>query len=339
MTTLDDIARELSVSKSTVSKALSGAKDVSKAMRQLVLEKALEMGYSRVSRNTAPPRLAVFITNMEYTKPEDFGYEFVVGFRKAAEPSGFQVDLISLDQEMQRSMRYDEYMVLGGYMGGLFLGLSLSDPWMDDFKTCRTPTVLYDNHISGNPNVTHVGVDNAEGMCLAVQYLKNLGHQKIGYLSSELKAYVYTHRYRAFFKAMEQCGLPVDPNQTGAAYHASDCLSQHLPRLLELGCTAIICSHDMLANSVLVHCAELGLRIPEDISVIGFDDIPLCRYTTPPLSTIRQDRTGLGKSSFFALSSHFNRAHLSTYLLHAELIERTSCAKAPVSPRISPANN
>lgn len=329
MTTLDDIARELSVSKSTVSKALSGAKDVSKAMRQLVLEKAVEMGYSRVTRNTAAPRLAVFITNMEYSNPEDFGYEFVVGFRMAAEPSGYQVELIPLDQEMQRAMHYDEYMVLGNYSGGLFLGLSLSDPWMKDFETCGTPTVIYDNHVSGNPHVTHVGVDNEEGMGLAVQHLKELGHRKIGYLSSELKAYVYAHRYQAFFKAIEKCGLTADPELTGAAYHASDCLSQHLPRLLEKGCTAIICSHDMLANSVLVHCAELGLRIPEDISILGFDDIPLCRYTTPPLSTIRQDRTGLGKSSFFALSSHLNNAHLSTYLLHAELIRRASCAEAP----------
>lgn len=327
--TLDDIARELAVSKSTVSKALSGAKDVSKTMRQMVLEKAVEMGYSRTSRNTAAPRLAVFITNMEYINPEDFGYEFVVGFRKAAEPAGYQVDLIPLDQQMQESMRYDEYMVLGSYSGGLFLGLSLSDLWMKDFETCRTPTVLYDNHVSGNPNVTHVGVDNEEGMGLAVQHLKNLGHQKIGYLSSELKAYVYKHRYLAFFQAMKKYGLDADPDLTGAAYHASDCLSQHLPRLLEKGCTAIICSHDMLANSVLVHCTELGLHVPEDISILGFDDIPLCRYTTPPLSTIRQDRTGLGKSAFFALSSHLNKAHLSTFFLHAELIQRSSCAAAP----------
>ena len=92
MTTLDDIARELSVSKSTVSKALSGAKDVSKAMRQAVLEKAVEMGYSRIPRSTTAQRVALFITNMEYEKPEDFGYEIVIGFRKAAEPAGFMVD-------------------------------------------------------------------------------------------------------------------------------------------------------------------------------------------------------------------------------------------------------
>ena len=98
MATLDDIARELGISKSTVSKALNGAKDVSKAMRQNVLEKAVEMGYSRAARSAEQPRLAVFVINMEYTKPEDFGYDIVMGFRQAAEPSGYQVEMIPLTQ-------------------------------------------------------------------------------------------------------------------------------------------------------------------------------------------------------------------------------------------------
>lgn len=329
--TLEDIARELKISKSTVSKALNGAKDVSKAMRQSVLEKAVELGYSRPSRNASQPQIAVFITNMEYSQPEDFGYEIIVGFRKAAEPAGFQVELIPLDQQLQREIHYDEYMISGGYCGGFFLGLSLLDPWLREFEACKTPAVLYDNYVSGNSNVTHVGVDSEEGMDLAVKYLKSLGHHKIGYLSSALEAYVYLRRYRAFLRAMQENELSVESQQTGAAYHITDCLSQHLPRLLDQGCTAIVCSHDVLAHSVMIHCAELGLRIPEDISILGFDDIPLCRYTLPPLTTIRQNRTSLGKSAFYALSSQLNQVPLSTYLLHAELICRASCAPAPDS--------
>ena len=173
MATLDDIARALGVSKSTVSKALSGARDVSAAMRQTVLEKAVELGYSKGPRNTNAPRLALFITNMAYTEPEDFGYDLIAGFRKAAEPAGFQVELIPLSIEMQQQLGYDAYMIQHNYCGSLFLGLSLrQDPWMKDFETCKTPAILYDDHISSNPRVTHVGVDNAEGMVLAVQHLK-----------------------------------------------------------------------------------------------------------------------------------------------------------------------
>ena len=326
MATLDDIARELGISKSTVSKALNGAKDVSKAMRQTVLEKAVEMGYSRGARSAQMPRIAVFITNMEYEKPEDFGYDLVVGFRKAAEPSGFQVEIVPLDQQLQNSIHYDTYMIQENYCGSLFLGMSLLDPWMKDFETCKTPAILYDNHINTNPRVTHIGVDNAEGMELAIQYLKNLGHTKIGYLSSALQAYVYRQRHAAFFRAMEAAGLHMDDSLSGNADFINECLSLHLPRILKAGCTAIMCSHDLLAHSVMIHCSEMGLRIPEDISIMGFDDIPMCRYTLPPLTTIRQDRTNIGKSAFYAMLNQLNNVHPSSLLLHPELVERDSCA-------------
>lgn len=299
-------------------------------MKQAVLEKAVELGYSRSNRTSDAPRVAVFITNMEYTQPEDFGYDIVVGFRQAAEPAGYYVELIPLDIEMQNRMRYDEYMVLNNYCGGLFLGLSLLDPWLEEFKTCKTPTVLYDNHVSGNPQVTDIGVDNIEGIELACKYLRSLGHEKIGYLSSALLAYVYRQRYDAFAHVMTANGLQADDRVMGSAYQINACLNDHLPRLLENGCTAIICSHDLLANSVILHCKDLGLRVPEDISIMGFDDLPLCRYTFPPLSTIRQNRPALGKSAFYALSCHLNGVSLSTHLLHAELIRRGSCAPAPM---------
>lgn len=332
LATLDDIAQELGISKSTVSKALNDAKDVSKRMKQAVLEKAVELGYSRSARTSDAPRVAVFICNMEYTHPEDFGYEIVVGFRQAAEPAGFHVEIIPLDHNTQVQMRYDEYMVLGNYCGGLFLGLSLVDPWIREFPTCKTPTVLYDNHISGNPKITDIGVDNIEGIELACKYLRSLGHERIGYLSSALQAYVYRQRYDAFSHVMTENGLTGDESVMGNAYQINSCLTQHLPRLLENGCTAIICSHDVLANSVMLHCRDLGLRVPEDISIMGFDDIPLCRYTSPPLTTIRQNRPALGKSAFYALSSQLNGVALSTHLLHAELIRRGSCGPAPRNP-------
>lgn len=337
MATLDDIAQELGISKGTVSKALNGAKDVSKKMQQAVLEKAVELGYSRLNHSTAAPRVAVFVINMEYLQPEDFGYDIIVGFRKAAEPAGYQVEIVPLTRELQTSIRYDEFMMRENYCGGLFLGMSLPDPWIQEFQTCKTPTVLYDNHISCNPNVTNIGVDSIEGIELAVNYLRSLGHCKIGYLSSALEAYVYNQRYQSFARVTSAMGLPSGDTVMGSAFHVNVCLSQHLPRLLKNGCTAIICSHDMLAHSTMFYCSELGLRIPEDISIMGYDDIPLCRFTAPPLTTIRQNRPALGKSAFYALSCQLNGVPLSTHLLHAELICRSSCGPVPTHPRALPA--
>ncbi len=329
MATLEDIAKALGLSKGTVSKALSGAKDVGNATRQAVMNKAVELGYSRLCQRGNGQKIALFITNMEYLRPDDFGYDLVSGFRKAAEPAGFRVEVIPLTIQMQLEISYDNYMLKGGYCGALLLGLSLmDDPWIKDFETCTTPTVLYDNHVSSNPHVTYIGTNNQEGMDNAIQYLKDLGHRRIGYLSYELHAYIYQRRYYAYLQSMVEHGLESDPNLTGSAHHVSDCLGLHLPRLLEQGCTAIICSHDILAHSLLVHCSELGLRVPSDISIIGFDDIPLCRYAVPPLSTIRQDRENLGRSAFYALTSQINNVHVSSLLLHAQLIQRSSCGPA-----------
>lgn len=329
MTTLEDIAQALGISKSTVSKALNGAKDVSKAMQQAVVEKAVELGYTRINRSNSLPRIAVFIINMEYMKPDDFGYDIISGFRMAAEPSGFQVEIIPLTIALQNEIHYDEYMMKHNYVGALFLGMSLLDPWIQEFQTCQSPTVLYDNHISGNPHVTDVGVDNVGSIELAVKHLRSLGHSKIGYLSSALQAYVYQQRYKAFSQVMTEQGLCADESVMGNSYFVSECITKHLPRLLAGGCTAIICSHDVLANSVLHHCLELGLRVPEDVSIIGYDDIPLSRYTTPPLTTIRQNRPLLGKSAFHALSCQLNGVPLSTHLLHGELVRRNSCGPVP----------
>ena len=329
MATMDDIARALGVAKSTVSKALNGAPDVSESMRRSVLETAVELGYSRLRRSEEIPRLAVFVADMRYDSPEHFGYDIIVGFRKMAEPLGYRVDIIPSSYAMQTDIRYDEYMMQGNYRGGFLLGFSLKDPWMQEFAACKTPTVLYDNRVLGNPLVTYVGADTQEGMSLAVRYLKHLGHKKVGYLSGDLGSYVYQQRYQAFFDALRSNGLPDFPELAGCNYHEAICLQDHLPQLLELGCSAILCSHDTLAEAVLNHCRTLGRKVPEDISILGFDDLPLCEKTDPPLTTIRQDRTKLGKSAFCALSSQFEKVPLSTLLLHTELIKRGSCA----SPR------
>lgn len=326
MATLDDIARALGITKGTVSKALNGAADVSDAMRRSVVETAVELGYTRPRRGEALPRIAVFITNMEWTKPEDFGYDILVGFRKLAEPEGYDVSIIPLTIELERSFPYEQYMLQGNFVGALFLGLSLQDPWLEEFGRCTTPTVLYDNQVTGNPRVTYVGADSDEGLHLAVQYLKELGHRRIGYLSTSLGSYVYRKRYDSFFQALRENRLPCARQQARCSFHPRVSVGKHLPALLEAGCTAIVCSHDTLAARALERCAELGLRVPEDVSILGFDDLPLCRITRPELTTIRQDRTEIGKSAYCALASQMRGVAPSTFLLHTELIPRASCA-------------
>ena len=86
-----------------------------------------------------------------------------------------------------------------------------------------------------------------------------------------------------------------------------------------------------IRHAALIQCQQLGYQVPDDVSIIGFDDLPIAAYTSPPLTTIRQDRIELGKSGFFALSSLLNGVSISTFLLHTQLIERKSTGNVPVA--------
>lgn len=331
MTTIQDIANKLGISKGTVSKALNGAPDISETLQKQVLETAVELGYTKLRRyKKSAKKLCIFVQkdNIQYEEPRHFAYDIVMGFRQLAEPAGFQTETIPVDEHIQRSVPYDVFMLQNDFVGSFAVGFSLNDPWMRDFRISHTPAVLYDNHITGNPFISYIGIDNDEGMELAVSHLKKLGHRKIGYLSSALGSYIMQIRHRAFFRAMHQNGLKTEPSYSGCSYYLSDCMEKHLPRFLDMGMSAIICSHDTIASAAMIQCQQLGYRVPEDISFIGFDDLPICPYTSPPLTTVRQDRIELGKSGYYALSSLLNGTSIGTILLHAQLITRDSTTLA-----------
>lgn len=328
MATIQDIADRLGISKGTVSKALNGASDISETLQKSVLETAVEMGYSKLRRPGGIRKLCILIENMEYQEPHQFGYEILLGFRQMAEPAGYTVDIVPVTEKLQKSSSYDAFMLKNDYLGSFVLGFSLSDPWMKDFHTSHTPTVLYDNYVMANPHIAYVGVDNNEGMELAVAHLKKLGHKKIGYLSHALGSHIMQVRHKAFFAALRQNGLKTDPTYAGASYYISQCMEKHLPRLLKMGVTAVICSHDQIANAALVQCQQMGYRVPSDVSIIGFDDLPICAYTSPPLTTVRQERVQLGKSGYYALESLMNQVAIGTLLLHASLVVRSSTGEA-----------
>lgn len=327
MTTIQDIADKMGISKSAVSKGLNDAPDISEALRKQVLETAVALGYTKLRRYKHPVKKICILMekeNMQYEEPNHFAYDIVMGFRQMAEPAGFEVDIVPVDTKTQRKQNYDVFMLEHDYVGSFVIGFSLTDPWIKDFKTCHTPTVLFDNYIMGNPSTAYVGIDNDEGMELAVSYLAGLGHRKIAYLSSSLGSKVLQIRHAAFFRAMRRHGLKTSFANAGCSYYLSECIEKHLPKFLKNKITAIICSQDTIASSALIQCRQLGYRVPDDVSIIGFDDLPIAAYTSPPLTTIRQDRSEIGKSGFFALSSLLNNISISTFLLHSQLIERKS---------------
>ncbi len=332
MATIKDIANRLGISISTVSKGLNGASDISDDLRQLVLDTAVEMGYStKRSKKEEFRKLCVFVENMEYETLDSFGYDIVLGFKQNAFRHNWDVTIVPITPEFQEQEKYDTYLLKNGYCGAFLIGLALQDEWMKQFKTTTMPTVLFDNYIDGNPNVCYIGTDSYEGIHMAVEHLVNLGHKKIGFINGSLYSLVSDQRQESFENSMKEFGLPVSDKLMARGYFVADSAKYHVPGFLSEGATAIVCGNDLLAQGVIEYCNKNGYKVPEDVSVVGFDNIPIAATTEPPLTTISQQRNELGKCAYVILNSLILHISISKTLLRPQLVERESTTRITAS--------
>ena len=339
MATINDIAAKLGISKSTVSKGLNNATDISDEMRRRILETAVEVGYINKRAQKHEKKICILVANMEYDTPNQFAHDIILGFKQKAEPEGWAIDIIDVDEDMQLMTPYDVYMMEHRYSASFVLGFSLVDPWMKEFRTTSIPTVLYDNYIKSNPNVASIGCDSQEGFDLAVKHLHKLGHRKIGLISGPPESYILQARYNAYLNAMEKYGLEINDNYIGIGYFVAESTRKYIPKLVAQGVTAILFSHDTRAISALTECKDRGIRIPQDLSIIGFDDLPMTEYMVPSLTTIRQDRISLGKCGYYAMTCLLNKVPIGSIQLRATLVERHSSGPAPETPvTVTPAS-
>lgn len=336
MATIKEIANRLGVSVSTVSKGLNGASDISEELRQMVLDTAVEMGYAtKKSKKEENRKLCIFIENMDYETNNQFGYEIVLGFKQNAFRHKWDVTVVPVTPSFQLAEKYDTYMLKHGYCGAFLLGFALHDEWMKQLETTTMPTVLFDNHIKKNPNVCYIGTDNYEGIDIAIDHLYALGHKKIAFLNGSLHSMVSEQRQEAYYQSMKSHGLEIKESLTAYGYYVADSAKYHVPTFLGEGATAILCGNDLIASGVITECQLRGFRVPEDISVIGFDDIPISSMLEPPLTTVRQERGELGKCAYVILNSLIHHISISKTLIRPQLIERESTARcqAPIASR------
>lgn len=325
MATIKDIANRLGISVGTVSKGLNGASDISEQLRQSVLDTAVEMGYTpKQMRAKDNRRLCIFIENMDYKSSEQFGYDIILGFKQLAYRERYDVTIMPITPSIQSDEKYDTFMLKNGYVGAFMLGFALQDNWMEQLNATTVPTVLFDNYIRKNPNVGYIGTDSFEGIDSAIEHLISLGHSKIALLNGSAHSMITEQRRQAYIESMSAHNLTFDENWMPYAYFSADAAKYHVGSLLDLGATAIICGNDLLASGVIEDCMKRGIKIPEDISVIGFDDIPISAKLNPPLTTIRQERLELGKCGFYTLNSLINHVSVSKNLLRPQLIIRES---------------
>ncbi len=328
MVTIKDIANRLGIAPSTVSKGLNDANDISPELKKLVLDTAIEMGYvtKRMKKETRK-RLCIFVENMQYEKSRDFGFDIILGFKQAAVRDNWEVTVVPVTPLLQMRDPYDRYMVQNGYHGGFLVGFALKDPWMAQLRTTTIPTVLFDNYITKNPNVAYVGTDSFEGIDLAIDHLTELGHTKIALLNGSPDSMITSNRYDAYASSMQSHKLALDENLVAFGYYVEDSAKYHLPSLIENGATAIICGNDLLAVGVIRECGRLHVRIPQELSVVGFDNLPISEEITPALTTINQDRVDLGRNSYAALYWLIAKVPISRSMLRPRLIVRDSTSK------------
>ncbi|MGN0299268.1 MAG: LacI family DNA-binding transcriptional regulator [Lachnospiraceae bacterium] len=328
MATMHDIAQKLGISKGTVSKGLNNASDISEDMRKKILETAVELGYVHKRLQKKEQALCILVANMDYDSPNSFGYDIILGFKQMAALDNWTIDVYSINETFQKEHPYGVFMMEHGYQAAFILGLSLIDPWMKELKTTNFATVLFDNYIADNPHIATVGCDSQEGFNLAIKYLKEQGHTKIGLISGPLESYILKARYQAYLNALEKYGLTYHEDYVGLEYFVAESARTYVPKLYKLGVTAILCSHDLRALATLTECHDRGIRVPEEISIIGFDDLPISAHAPIPLTTIRQDRISLGKCGYYAITCLLNNVAIGSILLRAPLVVRESTGTA-----------
>lgn len=325
---IKDIASKLNISVGTVSKGLNGASDISYELTQLILDTAIEMGYKpKKLLNEENKKLCIFITNMDYKSKNDFGYDIVLGFKKHAIRDNWKVYIEEVDHDFQIKNNYDTYMLSRGYSGSFFVGFALDDLWLQNLNKTVTPTVLLDNYIPRNFKVSYVGSDNLEAFDISIEYLKNLGHKKIAFFSANLDSMIATERYDAFLKAMKIHNIKVDKNLICFGHYAIDSAKYNIPKILKYNPTAILCGSDIMAYGTINVCKQLGFEVPDDISIVGFDDIDICKKSIPKITTIRQNRLEIGKCAYISLEGIMRNVSINKTTLRPKLMKRESTKK------------
>ena len=204
------------------------------------------------------------------------------------------------------------------------MGFHSDAEWIKKLPTTTIPTVLLDFYIRRNSNLALVGTDNDEGFEASIEHLAGLGHKKIAFLNGPEGSMSAIQRKLMYERHIKGLGLPLDPELYSYGDYSEGCAEKFVPKFIEKGATAILCGSDSIAFGVIDKCLEMGYKVPEDISVIGYDDLPAAKNFKIPLTTISQDRTELGKSAYVVLSSLVRNVAISKSLMHPRFIERST---------------
>ena len=327
---IKDIARAAKVSHSTVSRALHNSPLVSHQTAQRIRQIAHEQGYrpSAVARSLVTKRtrtIGVVVTRIA----DPFIAEVVNGIEEVANDHGYSVFLANSNANPDREVkvvhsfherRVDGILVTASRVGALYMPL---------LTEMRVPTVLINNQHPGE--FAHsVMIDNPAASLKATEHLIKLGHIRVAYIGDHSGFQSDTERFAGYRRALESADVPFLPELTAHGDGTAEGGMHAMERLLALNQppTAVFCYNDMSALGALRAIRAKGLRVPEDISIVGFDDLFIASYTNPTLTTINQPMRQMGSAAMEILPQLFNGAKSTTNVkVEGQLIVRESTAQ------------
>lgn len=325
--TIQDIANELGLSKSTVSKALSQATDVNEQTREKVLSMASEMGYELKGRNEGFGQNLLMLTySMSLDDMEQFAYEVMLGFQSEANKHGFGITLISVNEHEMKTGLYTNKIDLKMYRGCFFAGFRPHDSFAAEMERTKTPVVILDNDYD-SVFAARIGCDHSLGIKQAVAHLVSLGHKQIGFLGGERESNVTEERELAYKETLLRSGIKPDIRLCAYSSFTHKFGNEMVLELVRQGATAIVCASDIIAIRAMKQLAEAGIAVPDKVSVTGYDDLPAAKYCVPTLTSVSQNRVQIGKSAFGLIEQMRAGNEISRILLRPRLIVRESTKK------------
>lgn len=330
---IKDIAAAAGVTHPTVSRALNDSPLISRETRERIQRIAREMGYmpDAVARSLQTRR--THIVGLVVTSIGDpFFAELVKGVEEVSRPAGFSVFLNSShndpNQEIQVIETFHRHRVDGILVASSRVGAN----HMERLERINVPVVLLNSQAEGDYDFLHsIAVDDRKGARRAVEYLLQLGHRRIGYIGVTDRPRSNRRRLCGYHDALDEAGITPDP--------AWVCIVDHDPavedgdaqagmyaanRLLDSDVTALFCYNDMVAVGALLACREAGAAVPDDVSVIGFDDIELARYVHPPLTSVAQPKRRMGRIAMQMTIDLLEEKEVVNQIIEPVIVERRS---------------
>lgn len=326
--TMADVAREAGVSQMTVSRVVNNKDEISPVTRQRVLEVIERLSYrpSGIARGLATKRTDTLgLVVPDIANP--FFSDVADGVEDKACAEGYNIFLCNTREDPQREMAVLESLEKKRVDGLVLCSSRLSD---DELSAALAyhPTAVLVNRQLAEKDVGVVLIDDATGGRMVTEHLLQAGHSSIGFLAGPPASQSGRRRRLGYRAALEAAGLPYN---TAWIRHCSARVvgGQEAAKALfadHAGLSALFCYNDLVAVGALQACAELGIRVPDDVAVVGFDDIPLAALVTPALTTCRVPRYELGFRAMQLLLARIDNPSqgMEEAVLQPELVVRAS---------------